>query len=1003
MTLRKDNFLSWTLITLIFLLVFILPYSTLDLFIGKAIEPQLVEDGAIFLEDPRALAILATFGFTGQTTIEPQPLILDKPGIATITFLKKVSIDRLTVDDVTNGIQLESSLVFIDTLNPALSDSFGNIHARITLYSPGFSLSTHQIVKVNNAGASTPCTSCLIEQIDPAFVTFSIPAGINLWSGYEIDIFAIPPNVPPTQNNPLLNSSTLGNKSDSDITCTLVNPNDLEGNPITPIITYTLNTTPLTQLTLPFEGNDNTRNIIEYTTGANGTSIGALFNATGGAIGGAYTFDGIDDSLTFTDDPSLHLTDNFTIELWIKTTTTQNAHLLSKELNIIPQTGDSFYTLKQTGNSVLFTASDTYSPTNVITLTSTTPITNGNYHTIAITRTKGLGFFLSIDGVLVAQANDTLNGTIGTAATNLTIGSFNSTNAFYNGSLDHVQIYTKAIPLAQLLTHYQTINYHTIDESMLSKGQTWQCTITVNDGIADGEKKSSNILTILNSEPTSDNPVLTSTSGNSLDSDNLTCLAQNIQDSDFDTTFSIYNFLLQGLPYYFLNLPFENHLNSDITAIDYSGMGNNGSVSGATFGSTTGALNGGYSFDGIGDYIEILDDITLDYNTSISIDLWVSFNTLENHAPLINKKSTNPALNLTNYELRTGGNITNTSPNEIEFVSTFNGTQIHAYTTNGSALVPNTFYHVAVTKIGSSAPLIYVNGILRNASCTLGTCDKPIEPNNESLWIGVSVVDDNDKYLHGIVDEVHVTDLVLSPEQIAANAQFTYDTIIAEETFIGDTWECETTPHDNEAPGVTQLSNSLEVFDDSTGPGGSSSTTSGPVQYVFTWDVLNQSTATFTLQTGWKVYIVNLIEDVLYHASAGRIDHNVGTTSFIMYPLIGTFVLSDEEITPLDVDQDSNNDITMRISDLGFNKVTVTFSLASLTAPSAPPPPTPTIISLPPPTPLPVLPQPTVEQPQPPAPVEKPFKTYLWLFASILLILIMITLFILYKRMSSAS
>ena len=92
-----------------------------------------------------------------------------------------------------------------------------------------------------------------------------------------------------------------------------------------------------------------------------------------------------------------------------------------------------------------------------------------------------------------------------------------------------------------------------------------------------------------------------------------------INDSSLtNITLKIYSkasrFLLDGLIGYW---PFN------IDAKDISGNSNNGVVTGATFNSTGGKLDGAYEFDGINDYIEIIDSNSLDILESATISAWI--------------------------------------------------------------------------------------------------------------------------------------------------------------------------------------------------------------------------------------------------------------------------------------------------------------------------------------------------------------------------------------------
>ncbi|MBI2045536.1 right-handed parallel beta-helix repeat-containing protein, partial [Candidatus Pacearchaeota archaeon] len=106
-------------------------------------------------------------------------------------------------------------------------------------------------------------------------------------------------------------------------------------------------------------------------------------------------------------------------------------------------------------------------------------------------------------------------------------------------------------------------------------------------------------------------------------SQNFTCYNQSTADANGDNVTNIYNWLLNGTSLTLLNMPFDT--NSSTTAKDYSGFGNNGSVS-VTSSSpswiSNGKIGGAYNFSYNGN-ITIQKSSSLNNTYNFSIDFWI--------------------------------------------------------------------------------------------------------------------------------------------------------------------------------------------------------------------------------------------------------------------------------------------------------------------------------------------------------------------------------------------
>ena len=298
--------------------------------------------------------------------------------------------------------------------------------------------------------------------------------------------------------------------------------------------------------------------------------------------------------------------------------------------------------------------------------------------------------------------------------------------------------------------------------------------------------------TVGNTPPTHDNPILNSTFGTNLTTENLTCWPQNTSDLDGDEVKNIFNWYKNGESLIVLNLPFEGGSNSTFTK-DYA-YGNNGTVLGATWNSTGGFDGkGAYLFNG-DDEIDVSDSANLDLTTELTIEAWIYPTSLTDEYNEIVSKGT---LTDANYVL-------NLNYDELYFSFANNNIWNDHVTTNAN-LQTGRWYHVAATFNSQTGNVsLYVNGNLTYTSYENDT----MYSNDIPLRIGNSAYGD---YFDGYIDEIRIYRRVLSPEQISAIYQNKTNTIVSQETVFGETWQCEVTPNDGKDDGETKYSNNLTI------------------------------------------------------------------------------------------------------------------------------------------------------------------------------------------------
>lgn len=169
---------------------------------------------------------------------------------------------------------------------------------------------------------------------------------------------------------------------------------------------------------------------------------------TSGKVGGALSFDGIDDYVNAGNDTSLDLQD-FTVTFWIKTMQTTVGYIVTKWVSGIPQQNYMCTIRRATGNLGCWI----YDGTNLPVVDAATFIQNGEWHHIAFVRdTSTDKIYLYVDGNLEAMAVDTTTGTIVTPA-NLIIGRKDP--YYFNGTIDEVAIYKRILSASEIRQHYQ--------------------------------------------------------------------------------------------------------------------------------------------------------------------------------------------------------------------------------------------------------------------------------------------------------------------------------------------------------------------------------------------------------------------------------------------------------------------------------------------------------------------------------------------------------------------
>ena len=442
---------------------------------------------------------------------------------------------------------------------------------------------------------------------------------------------------------------------------------------------------------------------------------------------GALMFDGSNDYVLSGSCDSTGNT-GMTIEAWIKTNNSAK--------NIIIQTyGSAAYISRFTAGKVIFLF-DGSSLNNSASDESISSINDGQWHH-AVGTNDGSITKIYVDGRLEKSFSETLlNGN-----RSIYIGSNSEQDSFYNGTLDSISIYSRALSAEEILSNY---NIGNIDIQTRTGSST-----NPDDGTWEDWK-----------------PAGTETQIASMDSDIGNWSWDNTSTYIPATTANESNIKMEGTGSMKIKTGAPNvdantvglwHLdetNSGVgaTVYDSSGNGNNGVLSG-TAPAADGLTGKGRNFDA-GSRIGLGNDSTLNPTGAITIETWFKASSFGSYNPLVSKMYTDGVWSspYVVYLLRIDSN------NSIVWGTTSSGGSYsqHAFSYTFS---PGAWYYLAVTSNGSKK-YVYVNGQqVANVDWAYSLASR-----TSNAYIGGS--DGGDRF-NGIIDEVRISNTARSAEEIA--------------------------------------------------------------------------------------------------------------------------------------------------------------------------------------------------------------------------------------------
>jgi len=198
-------------------------------------------------------------------------------------------------------------------------------------------------------------------------------------------------------------------------------------------------------LAFNFEGSSTTT-ASDLSGNGNDGAISGPTVTTSGRYGNAIQYSGINDIITVKDSPSLDLSTGFTLEAWVKPTAIKRSSVIFKE-----QAGGDVYSLYvyedgDIWSTFLNDGVDDYS----VSGTSSLPI---NQWTHIVSTYDGIKLQLYKNGIL--ESSSSQSGLVKVSDGALQIGGNLVRNEYFQGYLDEIKIYNRALSSAEVLADMQ--------------------------------------------------------------------------------------------------------------------------------------------------------------------------------------------------------------------------------------------------------------------------------------------------------------------------------------------------------------------------------------------------------------------------------------------------------------------------------------------------------------------------------------------------------------------
>lgn len=202
-----------------------------------------------------------------------------------------------------------------------------------------------------------------------------------------------------------------------------------------------------------YENNGTAKN---GTASACGVSMACPFYTQEGKIGGGFKFDSLGDYIQVADNDVLDINyDNFSIGFWFKT---NNNAALQRLIIKSDTNGYKGYRFDILATGKVYFEVEGTNP-NYQSVQSINSITAGTwYHVVGVRKDDTA--YLYLDGVLQGSDSTPSLGGIGSINDILYIGSWFGTSGYFNGTIDEIQIYKRALSSAEINASFNASSYN---------------------------------------------------------------------------------------------------------------------------------------------------------------------------------------------------------------------------------------------------------------------------------------------------------------------------------------------------------------------------------------------------------------------------------------------------------------------------------------------------------------------------------------------------------------
>ncbi|XHH09194.1 MAG: LamG-like jellyroll fold domain-containing protein [Candidatus Bathyarchaeia archaeon] len=344
-------------------------------------------------------------------------------------------------------------------------------------------------------------------------------------------------------------------------------------------------------------------------------------------------------------------------------------------------------------------------------------------------------------------------------------------------------------------------------------GQNWYFTVLPRDasGTVGTLTTSATVIIRSNTAPITYTPLLTSGSGN------LVATAQGTYDANGDETTNIYHWFKNGVSQTNLQMPFDTEtqtiISTNLRTLDNSGYNNHGTVYGAYW-IQDAVVGGGLTFDG-NDYIRVQEQgnsLGGDGSWSeLSVEYWVKASGITSAESVVIKHDTSYS---------TSSSSSYGIGYRSDFRSYANRDRFYWYIYNSTGLASveysdytnfGLWHHVVCTYKSGVGLQLYVDGALRATTPFTGNINATLDGILDIGGLGGS------SDFSGMLDEVRIYPTALSEGQVLQRYTETKDglsssnTIVAQETTVGEVWRCQVIPNDSWQDGGAANSQTIVI------------------------------------------------------------------------------------------------------------------------------------------------------------------------------------------------